>query len=57
MWMQSTLSSIARTARTLSCNVFRIEGVLRSMLMPSDAATLSDGGIAAEKTNDVPLMR
>jgi hypothetical protein len=25
--------------------------------MPSDAATLSSGGMAAEKTNDVPLIR
>ena len=55
--MQSTGLKIPRTALVFSCRVVKIEGVLRRMLMPSEAATLSSGGIAAEKTNDVPLIR
>ena len=57
MEMQSTLSRMARTARTFSWSVVRMDGVLRRMLMPSDAATVIMGGMAAEKTNDVPFMR
>jgi hypothetical protein len=41
----------------LSCKVLKIDGVLRRMLIPSEAATLSRGGMAAENTNDVPLIR
>ena len=51
------MSRMARTARTFSWSVVRIDGVLRRMLIPSDAATVIIGGIAAEKTNDVPLIR
>ena len=55
--MQSTLSRMDRTARVFSWRVVKIEGVLRRMLMPSEAATLRRGGMAAENTNDVPLIR
>lgn len=55
--MQSTLSRIALTALVFSWRALRIEGVLLRMLIPSEAATLSDGGIDAEKTNAVPLIR
>lgn len=55
--MQSTLSRIERTARTLSCRVLRIDGVFRRMLIPCEAATASIAGIAAENTKEVPLMR
>lgn len=55
--MQSTLSRMDRTARVFSWSVVKIEGVLRRMLMPSEAATLRRGGMAAENTNDVPLIR
>lgn len=57
MEIQSTLSRIKRTERTFSCKVLRIDGVLRKMLIPSDAAALSSGGIAAENTKEVPLIR
>lgn len=40
-----------------SWSVLKIEGVLRKMLIPSDALTASSGGEAAEKTNEVPLIR
>ena len=57
MWMQSTRSRMARTARMFSWRVVRIEGVLRRTLIPSEAATVSRAGIEAENTNEVPLIR
>jgi hypothetical protein len=55
--MTSTRSSTARMARTFSCRVLRIDGVFRRMLIPSEAETAKRAGTAAEKTNEVPLMR
>lgn len=55
--MQSTRSRIVRTARTFSCSVLRMDGVLRRMLMPSLALTARRAGKAAENTNEVPLIR
>jgi hypothetical protein len=40
-----------------SCSVLRLEGVLRKILIPSDAETARRAGTAAEKTKEVPLMR
>ena len=57
MVIYSTLSKIARAARTLSWRVSKMDGVLRKMLIPSEALTASRAGIAAEKTNEGPLIR
>lgn len=43
----------SRTAG-ISCSVLRINGMLREMLIPSEAVTART---AAEKTSHVPLMR
>src|SRR5260221_1294881 len=55
--IQSTRSRTARIARAFSCSVLRIEGELRRMLMPSDAETARRAGRAAEKINELPLIR
>lgn len=56
MVIQSMRSRIERAARTFSCNVVRMEGVDRRMLIPSEALTASRAGMEAEKTNEGPLM-
>ena len=53
---ESIRSSIARIARTFSCNVLRIERVFQRMLRLSEAETARSAGTAAEKTNKVRLM-
>ena len=53
----SIRSSTARMARTFSCSMLKIDGMFRRMLMPSEAETARCAGTAAEKTNEVPLMR
>ena len=53
----STRSGSAQIARTFSCRALSLHGVFRRMLMPSEAETASRAGTAAEKTNEVPLMR
>jgi hypothetical protein len=45
----SMRSSTARIARTFSCRALRIDGVLRRMLMPSEAETARRAGTAAER--------
>jgi hypothetical protein len=57
MVIQSSLSRMERATWILSCNEERMEGVFRSMLIPSEALTASNEGIEAEKTNAEPLMR
>ena len=57
MVMYSTLSKIARTALTFSRSVAKIEGWVRRMLIASEAAVAKSGGMAAENTKDVPLIR
>ena len=53
----SMQSSTARIARMFSCGVLKIDAVFRMMLMPSEAEAARSAGTAAEKTNDVPLIR
>lgn len=55
--MYSLFSRTARIAKMLVCRSARIEGVLVRMLIPSEAVVASMAGMAAEKTNEVPLMR
>lgn len=57
MVIQSNFSRIKRAVWTFACRVSKIEGVLRMMLMPSDALTANNPGIAAEKTKEEPLIR
>lgn len=40
-----------------SCRVARMDGVLRRILMPSEAATERRAGMDAEKTKESPLIR
>ena len=55
--MHSSLSSTPRIARTFSCKRAITLGESRKIPIASDDATASSGGIAALKTNDVPLIR
>lgn len=57
MVIHSTRSRMARAARTLSCRVSKMDGVLRRMLIPSEALTARRAGMDAEKTKEGPLMR
>lgn len=57
MVIQSTRSRNARAAWMFSCSIARMDGVLRKILIPSDAATANrSAGIEAEKTKDSTLM-
>ena len=55
--MQSSFSSTFLITLMFSLKFSITLGVSLRTLIPSDAATASIGGIAAEKTNEVPLMR
>ena len=57
MVMQSTLSSTERMARTFSWSVVMMDGESVRIWMPSEDETARRGGMAAEKTKEVPLMR
>ena len=54
---ESIWSSTARIAHTFSCDVLRIEGTFRRMLMPPEVETERSAVIAAEKTKEVLLMQ
>jgi hypothetical protein len=51
------LASTACTALTFSCSAAKIDGWLRRMEIPSEADTARRGGMDAEKTKEVPLIR
>lgn len=55
--IQSRRSRMARAAQTFSWRVSRMDGVLRRMLIPSEALTARRAGREAEKTKEGPLMR
>jgi hypothetical protein len=55
--MQSILSRIDRKVRTFSCKVLKIDGESRRIAMASEAATVREAGVEAEKTKAVPLIR
>ena len=55
--MQSRRSRIERAAQTFSWRVSNMDGVLRRMLMPSEALTARRAGREAEKTKEGPLIR
>ncbi len=55
--MQSMRSRIARAARTFSWRDSKTDGEERRMLIPSEPLTARSGGMEAEKTKPVPLIR